>query len=384
MSRAVGKASGSGAPQPAQSSADVRRVALDGQAYTWAEYEEAYGEDAQRFWDDAYGRNASQLAVNAYGEPQPTAAIDGRGPHEDGTQRQQNDSGASQPAGAEETTAQIPALPSVCTFRGLQEMQPVKGMGVKAASVKQRELRQVCLENEVFEIDVTETWPEWRAVLRALPKNMQQLIVGHGIARVKFRLLEGVRDANWAKKDSGERRVFEIVRTDSSKMHLHYHKNGRLDDPVLIDPIGMPQNANSGASELTVPFTAPSPSQPLIGRREAVLALTVLLNACCNNGAGAVDITDGYAFDWKRFLANTMEHLEISAMDLEKVFALRTADSGSPKLALCTTGTTWEMLDPTQKNTKIHASRACERCPLIGAGNHFSCNHKRLAEIGCG
>ena len=40
MSRAVGKASGSGAPQPAQSSADVRRVALDGQAYTWAEYEE--------------------------------------------------------------------------------------------------------------------------------------------------------------------------------------------------------------------------------------------------------------------------------------------------------------------------------------------------------
>ena len=99
----------------------------------------------------------------------------------------------------------------------------------------------------------------------------------------------------------------------------------------------------------TASFIELSPSQAVIGRREAVLALTVLLKACWNNGAGAVDITDGHAFDWKRFVANTMEHLEIAAMELEKVFALRTAYSGSPKLALCTTGTRWKMLDPTQK-----------------------------------
>ena len=66
-------------------------------------------------------------------------------------------------------------------------------------------------------------------------------------------------------------------------------------------------------------------------------------------GAGAIDITDGHAFDWKRFLANTMEHLEIAAMELEKVFALRTADSGSPMLAFCATDTKWKMLDPTEK-----------------------------------
>ena len=311
--------------------------------------------------------DASQLAVNAYGEPQPTAAIDEGTPHEDAIQ---HDGAAARgmphtprptrgcpvnPAvasGAEKTTAQMLALPSVCTFQEVQEMQPVKGMGGKAACAKQRELRQVCLQNGVFEIDVTETWPEWRAVLRALPRNMQQLIIGNGIARVKFRLLEGVRDPNYAKMDSGERHVFEILRVDTSAVHLHYHKNGSLDDPVLVDPIVMPQNANSGASQPTAPFIAPSPSQPLIGRREAVLALTVLLNACWNNGAGAVDITDGHAFDWKRFLANTMEHLEIAAMELEKVFAVRTADSGSPKLALCTTGTRWKMLDPTQKNYK--------------------------------
>ena len=178
--------------------------------------------------------------------------------------------------------------------------------------------------------------------------------------------------------------MFEIVRVDTSAVHLHYHKNGSLDDPVLVDPIIMPQNANSGASQSTAAFITPSPSQPLIGRREAVLALTVLLNACWNNGAGAVDITDGHAFDWKRFVANTMEHLEIAAMELEKVFALRTADSGSPKLALCTTGTRWKCWIRRKEITNIHAFRPCETCPLIGVRNHFSCNHKRSAEIGCG
>jgi len=334
MYRALEQATGGGAPQPAESTADARRIALDGQAYTWAQYVEAYGDDARLFAYDDEGT-----------------------PHEDAIQHQQNDSDASQlaenahgePHGTpRETTAQMLALPSVCTFQEVQEMQPVKGMGGKMACAKQRELRQVCLQNGVFEIDVTETWPQWRAVLRALPQNMQQLIIGNGIAQVKFRLLEGVRDANYAKTDSGQRHVFEIVRVDTSAVHLHYHKNGSLDDPVLVAPIVMPQNADSGASQPT----APSPSQPLIGRREAVLALTSLLNACWNNGAGAVDITDGHAFDWKRFVANTMEHLEIAAMELEKVFALRTADSGSPKLALCTTGTRWKMLDPTQSNYK--------------------------------
>ena len=80
----------------------------------------------------------------------------------------------------------------------------------------------------------------------------------------------------------------------------------------------MPHNANSNASQPTRPFIGPSPSQPFIGRREARLALTVLLDECCNNAAGAVDITDGQAFDSKRFFANTKHHREIAAMELEK------------------------------------------------------------------
>ena len=62
-----------------------RRIALDGEAYTWTQFVEAYGDDARRCWNDAYDRvvaaqvfddrDASQLAVNAYGEAQPAAAI---------------------------------------------------------------------------------------------------------------------------------------------------------------------------------------------------------------------------------------------------------------------------------------------------------------------
>ena len=69
-----------------------RRIALDGQAYTWTQYVEAYGEDARRCRNDAYDRvvaaqvfdhrDASQLAVNAHGEAQPAAAISVGGPHD--------------------------------------------------------------------------------------------------------------------------------------------------------------------------------------------------------------------------------------------------------------------------------------------------------------
>ena len=69
MYRALEQATGGGAPQPAENPADARRIALDGKAYTWPQYVEAYGDDAQRCWDEAFvfdDRDASQLAVNAH------------------------------------------------------------------------------------------------------------------------------------------------------------------------------------------------------------------------------------------------------------------------------------------------------------------------------
>ena len=471
MYRAAARATGGGAPQPAGSTPDARRIALDGQAYTWPQYVEHYGDNARRHWD--YAEEAASIhnvSLDIYtieertphedpkeksstsGVVQPAAPFPGdpeerisascavqpaaplpedpeerictsgsvlpAAPLPEDLEEKSSTSGAVQPAaplpedpeeksstsGAVQLVAPLPevpeekistsgsvqpgaplleakakaksstsaavqpvaplpvgtqheeavlvlVLPSVCNFQEMQAMRPVQGMGGKVACKKQRELRQVCLEQEVFEIDVTASWPDWRAVLRALPPQTQQVIIGNGIAQVKFRLLENVRDANYAKKDSGERHVFEILRVDTSAVHLHYHKNGSFDNPVYVDPIVMRQNAHSGASQPAEPFItlAWSPSQPNIGRREAVLALTVLLHACWNNGAGAVDITDGHAFDWRRFLRNDMGHPQIAAMELAKVFALRTADSGSPQLALCTTGTTWKTMDPTQK-----------------------------------
>jgi hypothetical protein len=239
-------------------------------------------------------------------------------------------------------------------------MPLVKGSG-KVGNHKQRELREVCLQTGIFEVDLTQSWPQWRQVLRALPMDELQKAIGLGIAQFKFRLLQGVVDANYVKLDSGERHVFEILRVDTSAVHLHYHKNGTLDEHVTLAPTVLPENANSGASQPTVPFVAmavdPSPSKPVIGRREAVTALDVLLKTCWQTRAGAVDITDAVGFDWNRFFTNTKEALEIQKLEIEKVFALRTTESGKQRIAICTTGTGWKIFDPTQvhyKNSTKH------------------------------
>ena len=100
MYPALEQATGGGASQPAESTADVYRIALDGQAYSWSQYVEHYGNDAQRRWDEAAeffdGNDASQLAVNAYAEPQRTAGNDEATSHEHAIQHQHNDSEASQ------------------------------------------------------------------------------------------------------------------------------------------------------------------------------------------------------------------------------------------------------------------------------------------------
>jgi hypothetical protein len=73
MYRALEQATGGGAPQPAEGTADVRRIALDGQTYTWPQYVEAYGDDAQRCWDEAYDQSIlRRVALDGRGRaPQP-------------------------------------------------------------------------------------------------------------------------------------------------------------------------------------------------------------------------------------------------------------------------------------------------------------------------
>ena len=360
MDPAQGQPTVGSASQPVWSIFDARRIAKNGEAYTWQEYREYYGDHALQHWEEAIDPAVANESGGGYKASQ--RAANENTPDADAHQHQQNHGDASQLAsdpavadGAEMPTEQILALQSVCTFEEMQQVEVVKNMGGKAACQKQRELRQECLESGVYEIDVTHTWPEWRPVLRALPTNLQQMIIGNGIAQVKFRLLEGKLDPNYFRKnDSGERHVFEIKRVDGSYVHLHYHKNGKLDDPVVHGTIDLPQNASSGASQPTAPSDEPSPSEPIIGRKEAVMALSILLNNCWRNeNSGAVDITDGHAFDWRRFIDNSMEQRQIDAMDIERVFALKSSeDFESHKIAFCTRGTSWTLMDPTQKNYK--------------------------------
>ena len=57
--------SGAGAPQPAENPAEPRRIALNGQTYTWQEFFDYYGNDASQHWQRAYDCDAPQLAVHA-------------------------------------------------------------------------------------------------------------------------------------------------------------------------------------------------------------------------------------------------------------------------------------------------------------------------------
>ena len=321
-------------------SAVEQRIAEDGYTYTKQQFKDHYGDHADRYWREAQpiGDDAAQPLVQTphAGAEQMTTAGD------DAPQLVDN---PPIPTEAAMPTAQNEAMPCICTYQQMQEMAPKQGMGGRIACAKQRELRKKCLDASISEIDVTSSWPEWRDVLRAMPQGQQRLIIGDGIVQVKFRLLSDVQDPHYAW---GPRHVFEIVRIDASAVHLHYHRNGNCDDPQIIRPRGHAQNATGGVSQPTAPFDGPAPSQPVIGRREAVLALEQLLNNCWGSKAGAVDITAGHAFEWRRFIQNTMEHRQIFAMSLDKVFALRTEEDGPVMLAFCTTETHWTLFKLTQ------------------------------------
>ena len=76
-----------------------------------------------------------------------------------------------------------------------------------------------------------------------MPEAKSRLLVGPGVVKFSFRLLQNARDPNYCKIDSGERHVFEIVSADGTRWQLHYHKNGSMDKPVHIPPPSSMSNA---------------------------------------------------------------------------------------------------------------------------------------------
>ena len=72
-------------------------------------------------------------------------------------------------------------------------------------------------------------------------------------------------------------------------------------------------------------------------------------------------------------------------MNLEKVFAYRTENSGPPKLAFCTKGIEWATLNPTENNYKNTRNPGLQDMFSNGRTEPFFLHHEltSFTEIGC-
>ena len=96
-----------------------------------------------------------------------------------------------QPASATASDGAHPAAAHpVLTFTELSNRKQVPNMGGKAACTKQRELRAICLSRRQFQIDLTDDAWSWRDLLRSLPPQLREDLVGPGVTQFTFRLLK--------------------------------------------------------------------------------------------------------------------------------------------------------------------------------------------------
>jgi hypothetical protein len=226
-----------------------------------------------------------------------------------------SDALALMPHAAADALALMPQV--VLTCDQLEAMRPVSGHGGRFACTRQRELRAELLQSGTFEHDLThEDWP-WRDVIRSLRQDLRTTLVGPGVTLFTFKLVLGEMDQNYVKiptceADTGERHVFHIQRADNVAHHLHYHPNGKLDDPVKSQHNITVQNTLPGGYIIRqehftsddyngalqpVDFDERCITGPRVGRREAASACTILLDACGGQRrAVSVDVTDEIAF----------------------------------------------------------------------------------------
>ena len=259
------------------------------------------------------------------------------------------------------------AKPVLLTVAGLDGI--ATRLGGKIACQEQRRLRAIVLRHNAPHpiVDMeNDTDFDWRAMLKSLPHG--QMIIGCGVTAVNFRLPPHVMDHNYIKKDSGEKHVFEIVRADASRVLLHYHKNGNCDPPELIaandrsDPVCpyLSQPKHIGVAYTCQPPTtyndivssneAGDRSAPL-GRAEATIALRNLLLASLGKSrCGALNLTDGCAFPWPRYLKNVTQCREVVGPGIERVYAARYHSCDGLVLLLCRADGSYVELRPGKKN----------------------------------
>ncbi len=256
----------------------------------------------------------------------------------------------------------------------LTELRHVPGIGGRQACQKQRELRQLLLDQDAYDHDLTnDSWP-WQSIIRAQPLQVQQLLVGPGIQKFSFRLLRGVLDTNYARTDAGYRHVFEIRRVDGSCYHLHYHKNGKCDKPSLIPSTHNPVTGSGASQPAVAPYqlhnidyTHDAPlvrharellmETPVIGRNEASMACSLIVQECTSLGGInvigaldiAVDITDGQTFAWRRWMHNQIYAHEMIGPGLVKLFVVRWRHDTRIQIACCRTDNTYTLKSVSDK-----------------------------------
>ena len=244
------------------------------------------------------------------------------------------------------------ALDVVLTEQQLRDRRFIPGFGGKAACQKQRDLRSLCISQGIFDIDLTNDNWQWPNVLKSLPTDVQEQIVRSGIARFSFRLLQGELDPNYRWVDSGESHVFEVVRVDGSRCHLHFHKNGRMDPLRQFPSPGMIRTTDSGVSPpIVLPvyyatdiFGSAMETHP-IGRNEAHLACQQLLSGM--SAGTRIDITNEISFHWKRFLRTELRGREIVGKGIYTVYVIDFNDK--PALAFRCVGGVTRIIIPSNK-----------------------------------
>jgi len=307
------------------------RVARDGELYSYAQFEAWYGKAADQCWaeaDPCWAHTASmRTAVRA--------------------------DGAAQPVG---TTVLL-------SWEDLEAMTHTPGWGGVRAHSEQRRFRKCCMNEKKWELDLSDTtaYPtyDWKQLLKGLPKARSDLLVGQGIVKFTFRLLQNARDHNYVgrdKEDTGERHIFLITCADGVRWHLHFHKDGKMDPPIRILPNApMPQDvlpyppmndACCSAEQSAPTWTAEhildaTPCERItnddgttyvrvmdnipIGGKEANMALRALLRRHPSQKPPfAVDITATTAFPWHRWLRNVKPEVarELIRGGITRVLAL--------------------------------------------------------------